>query len=422
MNKSEIAGSRYGMFVHFGLYSKIGRGEWVVNREKMSLDKLKSVATDFNPVAFDADKLCRLALDGGMKYLVFTTMHHDGFRMYDTKLSDFNSVNYCGRNFVREIVDAARQHGLKIGLYHSLNNWYDQPDAVAALENKADYEKFIANTFARLKELITLFNPIDIMWYDGWWPFNADNWQAKRMNEELRKIQPHLIFNGRNGLPGDFATPEQHLTAPDPWRPWEVCVTLNRHWGFHHHDTCWKSPIELVEMLLTCSTRQGNLLLNIGPDGTGTVPAASSEIVHTVGQWIRDGGDDLLVGIEPMPFAPIMREEGDRGDWDAAGPFAAKGLKLFQILFFHPGQQHTLTGFEMKVNAVSCRKYGALDFIQKDDKITVELPDAMEHDFAPVLIFECDSKPSIYRTAGMRVPKVDHPRYDPVVPDIKYDV
>lgn len=421
MNGTEFSSLRYGMFVHFGLYSEIGRGEWVVNREKMTADELEKVAAGFNPTEFDADALCRLALDGGMRYLVFTTMHHDGFRMYDSSLSSFNSMNCCGRDFVKEMVDSARRHGLKIGLYHSLNNWRDQPDGVAALENREAYDAFIENTLARLKELVSLFNPIDIMWYDGWWPFNAEGWQAERMNEELRKIQPHLVFNGRNGLPGDFATPEQHLTAPEPWRPWEACVTLNRHWGFHHHDTCWKSPVELVEMLLKCSTGQGNLLLNIGPDGAGRVPAASSDIVRQVGRWIRDGGDELLSGVEPMPFAPTMRQAGDRGDWDCAGPFAARDNKLFQTLFFYPGPKHVLTGLEMKVEAVSCRKHGVLDFEQKNDKIVITLPDAMEDDFAPVLVLECASRPSIYRTAGMRVPDIEHPRYDPVLPDIKYD-
>lgn len=420
MKISDFSQLRYGMFVHFGLYSQIGRGEWTMNREKMSLAELEKVAAEFNPAAFDADALCRLAIEGGMKYLVFTTMHHEGFRMYDSELSAFNAMNYCGRDLVKEIMDASKRHDLKIGLYHSLNNWYDQPDAVDALEDKVKYEKFISNTFTRLKELVSRFKSIDILWYDGWWPFNADGWQAERMNNELRAIQPQLIFNGRNGLPGDFGTPEGHLTAPVPWRPWEACMTLNRHWGFHKHDTYWKSPLELIEMLLTCSVGKGNLLLNIGPDATGSVPSASGDIVRKVGQWIRDGGAELLAGLEPMPFAPIIREPNDRGDWDHAGPFGAYDHKLFQILFYYPGRKLTLTGLEMKVNAVSNKKYGKLDFKQENDRITVTLPESMEHDFAPIIVFDCASKPSIYRTGGMRTPSVEHPRYDPVQPDIAY--
>lgn len=233
---------RYGMFVHYGLFSMLGRGEWVMNREQIAPSEMERLAQEFNPSKFDAEEICRLAVDGGMKYVVLTTMHHEGFRLYDTALTAFNAKAVCGRDLVEEFVSAARRHGLRIGLYHSLNNWHDQPDAVAALESEADYRLFMEHTFARIKELVTHFNPVDILWYDGWWPFDAEGWQAERMNEMVSAIQPHVIFNGRNCLPGDFGTPEQHLSVPDPWRPWEACMTLNDHWGFHISDEEWKSP------------------------------------------------------------------------------------------------------------------------------------------------------------------------------------
>ncbi len=201
-----FASARYGMIIHFGLYSIPGRGEWVMNRERISSCEYRKLADNFNPVFFDANKICETAVEAGMKYIVFTTMHHDGFRMYDTALSDFSSSKTSARrDFVGEIVNAASKHGLKIGLYHSLNNWFDSPDAVDALENKEKYEIFIENTFARIRELLTKYNPVDIMWYDGWWPFDATGWKAEEMNEMVRSIQPGIIVNGRNGLPGDFA-------------------------------------------------------------------------------------------------------------------------------------------------------------------------------------------------------------------------
>ena len=420
MDCLEFSDLRYGMFIHYGLYSQLARGEWVMNREKISAEQMRQAAVNFKPKKFSASEICRLALDGGMKYLVFTTMHHDGFRLYASELSDFNSWNYGGRDLVREIVDAAREHGLRIGLYHSLNNWLDQPDAVAALENPDAYRQFIDNTFARLQELLQLFTPIDIFWYDGWWPFNAEEWQAERMNKELRAIQPNLIFNGRNGLPGDFRTPEGHLTAPEPWAPWEACMTLNQHWGFHAHDEDWKSPRELIKMLMTCSVGKGNLLLNIGPRGDGSIPEKSAEIIRQVGQWLQDGGDELMQNISPMRFSPGLRQSGENGDWDPAGPFYAREQQMFWILLYFPGQQAVLSGLEMQVKAVSCRKYGKLNFEQKDDKITIELPQGMEKELAPILIFDCEQTPSIYRTGGMRKPEVKHPRYDPIKPDIKY--
>ena len=285
---------RYGMFVHYGLFSMLGRGEWVMNREQIAPSEMERLAQEFNPSKFDAEEICRLAVDGGMKYVVLTTMHHEGFRLYDTALTAFNAKAVCGRDLVEEFVSAARRHGLRIGLYHSLNNWHDQPDAVAALESEADYRLFMEHTFARIKELVTHFNPVDILWYDGWWPFDAEGWQAERMNEMVSAIQPHVIFNGRNCLPGDFGTPEQHLSVPDPWRPWEACMTLNDHWGFHISDEEWKSPRAVVKMLLTCANGKGNLLLNIGPRGDGSIPEPSVKIIRKVGEWLANGGREAV--------------------------------------------------------------------------------------------------------------------------------
>ena len=237
--------ARYGMFIHFGVYSLLERAEWVLNREAIPMAEYKQLAARFTAEKFDADALCGLAVRAGMRYVVLTTMHHDGFRLYPTKLSDFCSK----RDLVGEMVTAARKHGLRIGLYHSLNNQADQPDAVAALEDKQAYERFIANTFERFRELVTRYNPIDTLWYDGWWPFNAEGWRAEELNAMVRAIQPHILFNGRNGLPGDFATPEGHLGAPKPWRPWEACMTLNDSWGFHAGDHNWKKPGQIADML-----------------------------------------------------------------------------------------------------------------------------------------------------------------------------
>lgn len=421
MNKEDFSSLQYGMFIHYGLFSQMGRGEWVMNREQIPPEEMKLQAEKFDPANFDAEAVCDLAVAGGMRYIVFTTMHHEGFRMYDTALSPYNSFNYCGRDLVQEMVTAARKRGLKIGLYHSLNNWFDSPDAVDALEDKASYEVFIKNTFARLEELVKRFSPIDIVWYDGWWPFNSVQWKAVEMNEMLRKIQSDLLFNGRNGLPGDFGTPEQHLTAPVPWRPWEGCMTLNDHWGFHAYDNHWKDPLDVVQMLMTCAAGHGNLLLNIGPRGDGSIPEESVRIVKQVGTWLNEGGREALQNCEKFSFSPTLRDPADRGDWDSQGRFTTSGNDLYMILRFSPGKKLVLTGLEMKVLEVTACKDMTLNFTQDGGKIVVDLPEALEQKFAPVIRFRCDRKPSIYRTGGMRVPACEHPRYDPVAPDIQYE-
>ncbi|OQA81599.1 MAG: Alpha-L-fucosidase [Lentisphaerae bacterium ADurb.Bin242] len=420
MTLTDFTKLRYGMFVHYGLFSRLARGEWTMNREQIPPPEIDETAKDFHPDRFNADEICGLAVAGGMKYIVFTTMHHEGFRLYDTKWTDFNSFHVCGRDLTAEIVQSARKHGLKTGLYHSLNNWHDRPDAVDALENPADYEVFLRNTFARLAELVEKFNPIDILWYDGWWPFNRDGWQAEKMNAAMRAIQPHLLFNGRNGLPGDFGTPEQHLTAPNPWRPWEACLTLNDHWGFHAGDSNWKSPLNVVKMLLTAASGRGNILLNIGPRGDGSIPEESVKIIRTVGQWLREGGEEAVADCAPLPFSPILPRPGDRGDWDHQGTFTASGNRLFLTMAYWPGPVYTLTGLKTHVRRITVKNVGDLNFRQEGERVVVQLPGSLGKKFCPVLNFECDAPPVIYRTGGMRVPKVEHPRYDPVLPDIQY--
>ncbi len=419
MTLEEFNRLRYGMFVHFGLYSRLGRGEWVMNRERLDPEEMRRVASEFNPVNFDAEALCDLALAGGMKYIIFTTMHHDGFRLYDTALSDHNSMKICGRDFTAEIVAAARRRGLKIGLYHSLNNWFDQPDAVAAWDDPGAYEVFIAKTFARLRELVEKFRPFDILWYDGWWPFDADGWQAERMNAAMRELAPNLLFNGRNGLPGDFGTPEQHLSAPSPWRPWEACVTLNDHWGYHRADANWKGPVEVIKMLLTCANGKGNLLLNIGPDGSGAVPEESRRIVAKVGDWLASGGNAAVTDTELFRFGFGVRTPEELGDWDHNGVFTSSGRDLFFTMLYCPGAMWRFNGLEAQVEAVSWNGVD-LVFRQSGDVVEVDLPGELQEGFCPVLKISCDRRPSLYRPGGMGVPKKTHPRYDPVEPDLLY--
>lgn len=409
--------ARYGLFVHYGLFSLLERGEWVMNRESIPREEYAALASSFTAENFDADAICDLAVQAGMRYIVLTTMHHDGFRLYDSKLSSFNSVTACGRDLTREIIEAARHRGLKVGLYHSLNNWMDQPDAVAALENPADYETFIHNTLERIRELVTLYNPIDVLWYDGWWPFDAAGWQSEKMNAMVREIQPHILFNGRNGLPGDFATPEGHLGAPTPWRPWEACITLNNNWGFHRGDEEWKTPAQAIDMLITCAQGKGNLLLNIGPRGDGSVPQASVQVIREVGRWLEQNGAAIY---DTELFTWDLRERGaHRSDWNHHGPLTCKGNDLYQFVRRWPGNQLVIGGLECQVQSVTNLATGeSYAFEQQNGRLVVSgLPDEPPA-LCPVLRLSCDHPPVIYQCAGMRVPRVDHPHYDPCESDI----
>jgi len=412
--------ARYGMFIHYGLYSQLGRGEWVMNRERMSHDEVRALADTFSPDRFDAEALCDLAVAAGMRYVNLTTMHHDGFRLYDTELSDFNAPRYCGRDLVAEFVEAARKRGLKIELYHTLNNWFDRPDAVDALESEDAREEFLAKVFARLREVATRFNPIDVLWYDGWWPFTAEGWRAEEMNAMVREIQPHILLNGRNGLPGDFGTPEQHISAPVPWRPWEACMTPNNPLGYHRGDDNWKSPGEVAALLAKAAGGKGNLLLNVGPRGDGSVPEESVRALKAVGQWLARCGE-CIFGTDRFTYS-LTERNGHNGDWSSNGSFTLKGRALYHLVRFWPGSEVVLAGLNTEVESVAllgkagpqpCR------FEQTDGKVRVTgLPEDAPDPVCAVLRFDCRETPAMYLTAGMRVPSVPHPPYDPVPSDI----
>jgi len=420
VDNSWFVNARYGMFVHFGLYSMLARGEWVMNRERLSAAEMRALAERFSPDQFDAERICDLAVAGGMRYVNLTTMHHDGFRLYDTELSDFNSMAVCGRDLVDEFVTAARARGLKVALYHSLNNWTDQPDACDALEGEEAYEAFMANTFARLKELVTRFNPIDVMWYDGWWPFNAEQWRGEAMNAMIREIQPHIIFNGRNGLAGDIATPEGHMSAPSPWRPWEGCMTLNDNWGYHCGDHQWKNPSTVINLLATAAKGRGNLLLNIGPRGDGSIPEESVRIIESVGRWLRSYGE-ALEDTDSFTFS-LEERTGHNGDWSHSGPFTLRGRSLYYLLRHWPGSEVVVAGLNTDVEQITLLgTEGGLPctFTQADGKVVITgLPNDAPDPLCSVIRFDCGAIPEMTLGGGMRVPRAPHPYYDPCPSDI----
>lgn len=395
-----------------------------MNRERIAPDQYMKLMDQFTAERFDADTICSMAKQAGMRYVVLTTMHHEGFALYESDVVPYNSMKSAARRcLVSEFVEAARKHNLKIGLYHSLNNWSCKPDGVDALENKADYESYIQHTFDRIEELVTKFNPIDVLWYDGWWPFNAKGWQAHRMNEMLRKHQPHILFNGRNGLPGDFGTPEGHMAAPSPWRPWEACITHNGSWGYNAADQDWKSAGQVIKMLVTAAQGCGNLLLNVGPKLDGSIPQPSVDMLKQVGNWLARHGD-CIYGTERFTFN-LMERANHRGDWLHHGPFTAKGkcLHLVATRWRDEGTM-TLGGFVDNVRAVTLHGNDsqAVSFTQQDDVVRLtDMPKTNPDAIYPVLTFECDTdRPQLYLTGGMRVPKVQHPPYDPCQSDIMH--
>lgn len=286
--------ARFGMFIHFGLYSQLGRNEWVQVLENIPKDEYAKLAETFCPAEGAPREWAKLAKAAGMKYMVLTTRHHEGFSLWDSKVNEFNSVNYGPhRDIVREFVDACREFDLKIGFYSSLMDWH-HPDAGAAAQDLEANRRFLKYIQDLNEELLTNYGKIDILWYDVAAPMvNHEGWGSLERNQFLRSLQPDIIINNRSRLDEDFGTPEEHITASD--RDWEACMTFNGiSWGYVNSEQAINfsySPQQIIKMLSTCVRDGGNLLLNVGPKPDGSIPAEVIEPLTKVGEWLKGNGE-----------------------------------------------------------------------------------------------------------------------------------
>ena len=286
--------AKFGMFVHYGLYAQIGRNEWAQVDENIPPEEYAKLADTFNYQSGAAEKWVRLAKDAGMKYVVLTTRHHEGFSLWDSKVNEFNSVNYGPHiDIVREFVDACRKYGLRIGFYSSLMDWH-HPDAFNCMTDNAARERFLDYILELNKELLTNYGKIDILWYDVSRPMNsAEGWDSVRRNQILRELQPDILINNRSFLDEDFGTPEGHIKPMD--RDWEACMTFNGiSWGYVDSESAAPysyTPQRILTMLNTCVECGGNLLLNIGPKPDGSIPEEVIEPLTRVGRWLKENGE-----------------------------------------------------------------------------------------------------------------------------------
>src|SRR5580700_791236 len=255
--------ARFGMFIHWGLYSVYGRHEWVMENEGIPVAEYEQTAKRFKPEPNAARAWAKLAKKAGMKYMVMTTKHHEGFCHFDSKLTNYTSPKSGpGRDLVREFVDAARAEDMRVGFYYSLMDWH-HPDGALCANDEGARRRFVDYIHGQVRELCTNYGKLDVLWYDVNWPLKPEGWEAAKLNAMVRKLQPGIILNNRTGLPEDFATPEQRIEAAD--HAWEACMTMNGSWGYQRADDDWKSPKTVARNLITCARDGGNYLLNIGP-------------------------------------------------------------------------------------------------------------------------------------------------------------
>jgi len=340
--------ARFGMSLHFGLYSLAARGEWVRSVEQLTIEDYQKYFDAFNPERGWASTWAKLAKAAGAKYVVLTAKHHDGFCLFDSKLTTYSAPHTpASRDLVREWIDAVRAEGLKVGLYYSLVDWH-HPDYPAtkdrqhplrhhpdspARDAQADWSRYVAYLHGQLLELATNYGRIDQLVVDfSYWDYSGEKWGATAIQQKIRELQPHILFNDRWGneprkkIPrppyaGDYEQTEQNIPREglrdDDGRPmpWESWLTLTNSWCFSITDNLWKSPATLIRALINCVSKDGNLLLNVCPDALGRVPDPAEAALHEVGQWLSVNGDSIYgagASVYPKPEWGRFTQNGDR--------------------------------------------------------------------------------------------------------------
>ena len=305
---------RFGLFLHWGIYAVPARHEWVKNRERIPDAAYDRYFARFDPDLFDPAAWARAAREAGMKYMVVTSKHHDGFCLWDSQLTEYKAPNTpAGRDLLRPILDAFRAEGLRVGLYHSLIDWHHPEftvdglhpmrDDVAYRESQKhrDIRKYATYLHGQVRELLTGYGPIDVMWFDfsysgqdwGWSRGKGrDDWQADALLSMVRDLQPGIVVNDRLEIGGDFRTPEQfqpanRLEADGQPVLWEACQTLNGSWGYDRDNLDWKPARMLLWMLIDAVSKGGNMLLYVGPNARGAWEPRAIERLREVGAWMR---------------------------------------------------------------------------------------------------------------------------------------
>ncbi|WP_036155612.1 alpha-L-fucosidase [Maribacter forsetii] len=354
--------AKFGMFIHWGAYSIIGgeRGEniagggaeWAMDKLDYTIEEYEKFPAMFNPELFNADDWVKMAKDAGMKYIVITSKHHDGFGLWDSQVSDYDIMDASPfkRDIIRELAEASRKQGIKFGVYHSIVDWHHPqaqgnlfPNYNAGQKDQTvvnpEFPQYYKNYLKpQVKELLTNYGDIDVVWFDGDWIADYTTEMGKDMYGFIREIQPNTIINnrvdkGRNGMEGmdvegnfagDFGTPEQEIPATGIDEDWEACMTMNGTWGYKPDDTKWKSSEDLIQKLVDIVSKGGNFLLNIGPDGFGRFPAQSIRRLKAMGEWTEVNGESVY-GAKASPY--------DMPEW---GRYTTKDGVIYAHVFNWP--------------------------------------------------------------------------------------
>ena len=321
--------ARFGMFIHWGLYSIPARGEWVRSDEQMPESEYMPYFDEFNPRDYNPRAWAKAAKEAGMQYVVLTAKHHDGFCLFDSQYTDFKSTNTkLGRDIVRDFVEAVRAEGLRVGLYFTLIDWHhpDYPhygDRYHPMRNhpecsneNRDFNRYLEYMFNQAREICSNYGKLDLLWFDfSYDHMRGETWKATELIEMVRSLQPNVIIDNRLEVSGegfgslhdcrptpyhgDFVTPEKFIPPQgildvegNPML-WEVCATMNNNWGFNGTDPFYKPASMLIKKLVECVSKGGNMILNVGPDAQGNIPPQSQAILRDIGRWMHDNAESI---------------------------------------------------------------------------------------------------------------------------------
>ena len=400
--------ARFGMFIHWGLYAvPAGEwkgkpvpsiGEWIQFNAKIPPAEYEPLVKRFNPVKFDARKWARIAKGAGMRYMVITSKHHEGFCLFDSKLTDYDVASTpFKRDILKELSEACRHEGVTMCWYHSILDWH-HPDYLPRGAGSprpwdtrptqgADYNRYIDYMKGQLRELLTNYGPIGVLWFDGGWEHSAKEHRSEEVVKMLRGIQPSIIINDRIQLPQDFNTPEQTIPATGmPGRDWETCMTINDTWGYKKDDHNWKSTETLLRNLIDIVSKGGNYLLNVGPTAEGEFPQPIVERLAQMGKWMEVNGE-AIYGTTASPFKKLP--------W---GRCTKKPGKLYLHVFDWPKGDLPVPGLKSKVTKaylLADKEQKPLEVNQSDDCVAIKVPAAAPDKIASVVVAEIAGEPEV---------------------------
>ena len=421
--------SRFGMFIHWGLYAIPARGEWVMNKEKIPVAQYEKLAAQFNPVKFNAEEWVQVAKDAGMKYMVITAKHHDGFSMYDSDVTSYDVVDATPfkRDVVKELADACAKGGIKFGVYYSHSlDWRNKGGKGSGWDpaQDGDFDTYL-NEFSlpQIKEIVTKYNPA-VIWFDM--PAKITPELARKFVETVRSIHPEVIINSRLMYSGprtmnlkedqlaemrdvgvDYLTYRDREIPQNPtWRDWETCMTLNSSWGYTADDHRWKDPREVIKMLVRVVHMDGNFLLNFGPTAEGEFPDEAVDIVRQVGAWLRVNRE-AIYGVRKSALGNVKQDPPYERKgrmvtpdpeifWLATERPASAGqpAKIYLHLFKWPIGRLEVQGITNKIGKayLLSDKNRPLTFSQKGEAFSVDIPESAPDPIASVVCLECATK------------------------------